>query len=57
MSFKRDKVDLVNSYNGKAYSWFEYGVIFDQNEFLRYVVMSSTWGHSIIERGIIVISD
>ena len=29
----------------------------DQNEFLRYLVMSSTGGRTIIEGGIIVISD
>ena len=31
MSFKRDEVDLVNSYNGKAYSCLNGESDFDQN--------------------------
>ena len=31
MSFKRDEVDLVNSYNGKTYSWLNGESDLDQN--------------------------
>ena len=55
MSFKRDEVDLVNSYNGKTDVLLNGDSDFDQIVFvLRYFKSVVNWGRTVIEMCIIV---
>ena len=54
MSFKRDEVDLVNSYNGKTDVLLNGESDFDQIVFvLRYFKSVVNWGRTVIEMFII----